>query len=35
LDRGAGRFQGVFDQGGPTAADRFMSAIRGLLPMAL
>jgi hypothetical protein len=35
LDRGAGRLQACFDLGGPMPADRFMSAIGGLLPMAL
>ena len=35
LDHGAGRSQRVFDQGGPMAADRFMSAAGGLLPIAL
>lgn len=35
LDRPAGLFQGVSGQGGPWAADRFRSAIGGLLPIAL
>jgi hypothetical protein len=35
LDRRAGDFPGCFDQGGPYAADRSISSIGRLLPIAL
>jgi hypothetical protein len=35
LDRPAGRFPGCIDQSGPCGADRLMSSIGGLLPIAL